>query len=134
VIAAVLTEAGANKGNLPTMASGIFAALANPTDRAYTTKLLTLLSDSEPDEGTKQLRLLGRVLLGDITDADRKALGELVATGVGGSDPVALVALACRRAGSATWDQFRASSHELLGEQPLPGELVVLVNRLPDPR
>ena len=33
--------------------------------RAYTAKLLTLLSASETDEATKDLRLLGRVLLGE---------------------------------------------------------------------
>jgi len=133
-IAAVLTEAGSNKGSLPIMASGIFAALANPADRAYTAKLLTVLSEKETDEATKDLRLLGRVLLGEVTDADRKSLGELVASGVGGADPVALIALACRKAGGTSWNVFRTHSRELLGEQPLPGEVIVLVNRLPGPR
>ena len=131
-IAAALTEAGANKGNLPIMASAIYAALANPADGAYRAKLLTLLSAGETDEATKELRLLGRVLLGsEITAADRAALAELVTSGVGGGEPVVLVALACRKAGESTWEQFRAESRDLLGEQPLPGEVVVLVNRLP---
>jgi len=52
---------------------------------------------------------------------------------VGGADPVALVALACHRAGVAAWEKFLAQSRELLGEQFLPGEVVVLVNRLPGP-
>ncbi len=132
-VAAALTEAGTNKGKLAIMASAIYAALANPTDSAYRAKLLTLLSASETDEATKDLRLLGRALLGEINDADRKALTELVATGVGGADSVTLLALACRRAGGGTWDQFRAHSRELLGEQPLPGEVVVLINRLASP-
>jgi hypothetical protein len=46
------------------------------------------------------------------------------------SEHVALLALACRRAGGDQWEQFRAASRDLLGSQPLPGELVVLVNRL----
>jgi Ca-activated chloride channel family protein len=131
---AALTEASTNKGSITSLASAIYAALANPSDRAYTAKLLTLLSASETDEATKELRLLGRALLGDINDTDRKSLGELVTAGVGGADPVALIALACRKAGGATWDQFRAQSRELLGKQPLPGEVVVLVNQLPGPR
>jgi hypothetical protein len=111
------------------LAGGIFAALANPADGAYNAKLLTLLSASETDEATKDLRLLGRVLIdAKITEADRKSLGELVAAGVGGADPVALIALACRKAGGSNWEQFRFHSRELLGEQPLPGEVVVLVN------
>jgi len=131
-ITAALTEASTNKGSLPIMAGGIFAALANPADGAYNAKLLTLLSASEADKATKDLRLLGRVLLADkVADGDRKSLGELVAAGVGGADPVALIALACRKAGGASWEQFRAQARELLGEQPLPGEVVVLVNRLP---
>jgi hypothetical protein len=130
-IAAALTEAGTNKGNQSILASGIYAALANPADGAYRTKLLTLLSAQENDEATKDLRLLGRVLLGEMNGADRKSLGELLTAGVGGADPVALIAFACRKAGGATWDQFRAQSRELLGEQPLPGEVVVLINRLP---
>jgi hypothetical protein len=134
-IAAALTEAGTNKGKLAIMASAIYATLANPADGAYRAKLLTLLSASESDEATKDLRLLGRVLLSEkIEGADRKALGELLTAGVGGADPVALIALACRKAGGATWESFRAQSRDLLGEQPLPGEVVVLVNRLPDHR
>jgi hypothetical protein len=128
---AALIEAGTNKGSLPIMASAIYAALANPADRAYAAKLLTLLAASETDEATKDLRLIGRTLIGQASDADRQALGTLVATGVGGADPVALVALACRKAGGSTWSTFRAQSRDLLGEQPLPGDLVVLVNRLP---
>jgi hypothetical protein len=111
------------------MASAIYAAVANAADSAYRAKLLTLLSASETDEATKDLRLLGRVLLGEaVRDADRKSLGDLIAAGVGGADPVALAA---RRAGGATWETFRAQSRDLLGEQPLPGDLVILVNRLP---
>jgi hypothetical protein len=131
-ISAALTEAGTNKGSVSLLASALYAALANPADAAYRAKLLTLLSAAETDEATKELRLIGRVLLGEqVSDSDRQALSALVASGVGGADPVALVALACQRAGGATWDAFRAHSQELLGEQPLPGEVVVLVNRLP---
>jgi hypothetical protein len=129
-IAALLTEAGANTANLPVLAGGIYAALANPDDAAYRAKLLTLLSAGEADEPTKELRLLGRLLLSEPTAADRQALGELVTSGVTGADSVALVALACRKVGGSAWDQFRARSRELIGEQPLPGEVVVLVNRL----
>jgi hypothetical protein len=131
-IAAALTDAGTSKGSLPILASAVYAALANPADAAYRGKLLTLLATSETDEATRDLRLLGRVLLSEkVTDADRKSLNDLLTAGVGGADPALLVALACRKAGGATWEQFRAHSGELLGEQPLPGEVVVLINRLP---
>jgi len=129
---AALTEAGTNKGSLAILASAIYAALANPADAAYRAKLLTLLSASETDEATKDLRLLGRVLLSEkATHSDCQGVSELVTAGVGGADPVALVALAARHAGGSTWDHFRAHSRDLLGQQPLPGEVVILVNRMP---
>jgi Ca-activated chloride channel family protein len=130
-VASALIDAGTNKGSQSVLASAIYAALANSADRAYAAKLLTLLAASETDEATKNVRLLGRVLLGEITNVDRQALSELIAAGVGGADPVALIAFACRKAGDATWARFRAQSRELLGEQPLPGEVVILINRLP---
>jgi hypothetical protein len=48
-----------------------------------------------------------------------------------GDDLVLLAALACRRAGGEPWRAFRAEARYLLGNQPLSGGLVVLVNRLP---
>jgi hypothetical protein len=51
-----------------------------------------------------------------------------------GPDHVVLLALAFRQAGGAHWDRFRAASRDLLGNQPLPGEVVVLVNRLAQPQ
>src|SRR5262249_4998415 len=133
-ITALLTEVGTDKGSSPIVVSSIFAALANPADRAYSAKLLTLLAAAGSDEATKDLCLLGRVLLSEISEGDRKSLGELVAAGVRGADPIALTALACRKVGGETWDHFRAQSRELVGEQPLPGEVIVLVNRMPGPR
>ncbi len=47
-----------------------------------------------------------------------------------GDDLVFLTALACRRAGGEPWRAFRADAKQILGEQPLSGSLVVLVNRL----
>ena len=46
---------------------------------------------------------------------------------------VALAALACRRAGGEAWTAFRAESRAILGDQPLSGAVVVLVNRLSGP-
>ena len=54
--------------------------------------------------------------------------------GVAGADQVFLLALACRRCGDETWNAFRAESATILGKQSLPGGVVVLVNRLAQPR
>jgi hypothetical protein len=43
---------------------------------------------------------------------------------------VTLAALACKQAGGELWEKFRGESRDMLGGQPLPGEVVVLVNRL----
>jgi len=47
-----------------------------------------------------------------------------------GADVVALAAIACRRAGGEPWRLLRAESKEILGGQPLPGSVVILVGRL----
>jgi len=47
-----------------------------------------------------------------------------------GDDRVVLAALACRKAGGEAWRSFRAEAGSLLGNQPLSGGVVVLVNRL----
>ena len=43
---------------------------------------------------------------------------------------MALAALACHRLGGEAWETFRAGLLETLGKQPLPGSVVLLVNRL----
>jgi len=62
---------------------------------------------------------------------DRERLQQLITTGdVAGEDSIVLTALACRRAGGDLWSAFRAQRQDLLSRQPLPGSVVVLVNRL----
>ncbi len=53
--------------------------------------------------------------------------------GVRGPDRVALTALAGRRAGGEAWRTFRAEARPLLGDQPLPGTVVVLLGHLSGP-
>ena len=69
-------------------------------------------------------------LLAPAGEADGKALSALARKGVRGGDMVVLTGLACRRAGGEAWNTFRAEAKDLLGRQPLPGSVVVLVNRL----
>ncbi|NUQ61831.1 MAG: VWA domain-containing protein [Pirellulales bacterium] len=72
-----------------------------------------------------------RSLLDEPGKIDREQLTKLVATGsLAREDAVVMAALACRRDGGETWTSFRAEMRELLGRQPLPGSVVVLVNRL----
>ena len=82
------------------------------------------------------LRTLAAALLKPAEATDAKALGKLTLTGsrgVRGSDMVVLTALACRRAGGEAWRTFRAEARPILGDQPLPGSVVVLVGRLTRP-
>ncbi len=46
-------------------------------------------------------------------------------------ETVVLTALACQRVGGDAWSTFRANSSDWLGNQPLPGEVIVLIHRLP---
>ena len=50
-----------------------------------------------------------------------------------GEDAVLLSALACRRADGDAYNKFRSQSRRILGQQPLNGHVVVLVNRLATP-
>ena len=62
---------------------------------------------------------------------DAELVRKLVEAGsIAGEDAVVLFALACQRAGDGAWTVFRAQMQSLLGEQPLPGSVVVLTNRL----
>jgi Ca-activated chloride channel family protein len=47
-----------------------------------------------------------------------------------GEDAVVLTALACRRVGGEAWSTFRAESTSMLGQQPLAGDVIVLVSEL----
>ena len=49
---------------------------------------------------------------------------------VRGADLTAMLALACRKTGGRAWRAFRAEAATMLGTQPLPGGVVLLVHRL----
>lgn len=55
---------------------------------------------------------------------------QLAVKGWQGPDLTVLGAMACRRAGGDVWESYRGQTRELLGHQPLPGGVVVLVNQL----
>jgi Ca-activated chloride channel family protein len=130
-IEAALAEAQKESADQAALLGVLYAAMANPDDRAYVAKAMPLLAGKEGDDpAAAELRVLGRLLLSQPAEADRKALEELVTRGVTGADRVALTALACRKLGGQFWHAFRAQSRELLGNQPLAGEVVVLINRL----
>jgi hypothetical protein len=118
--------------NDPTaVAAALFAALADPDDREYQTQLGRYLAPAANDNAQlADLRTLGRLLTSTPTEADRSLLAGMLSHEPAGSDHVVLLAMTCRRARGASWDQFRIASRDLLGSQPLPGEVIVLVNRL----
>ena len=113
------------------IAAALFAALANPDDREYQAQLQTIVkADKEETAETASFRLLARLLGGEPGEADRAKLAGALSGDLLGPDHAVLVALACRRTGNSHWEQFRAASRDLLGNQPLPGEVISLVNRL----
>ena len=75
-------------------------------------------------------RAIAKALLADRDEIDTRALSKVVSDGVAGEDLTLLLAMACRRSGGDAWDAFRGAARELLCEQPLDGNLIVLVNRL----
>jgi Ca-activated chloride channel family protein len=109
----------------------LFAALANPDDREYRVQLQAIAkADKDETAEAASFRLLARLLGGEPGDADRAQLAGALSGDLLGPDHAVLMALACRQAGSSHWEQFRAASRDLLGSQPLPGEVISLVNRL----
>jgi hypothetical protein len=115
-------------------AAVLYAALAM-RDESFTAKALPLLSKSTgKDDALASVRTIATAVLADPGDSDTRALLKVVSDGVAGEDLTVLLAMACRRAGGKAWDAFRAASRELVGQQPLDGKLVVLVNRLAESR
>jgi len=112
----------------------LYLAMADPGDEKANAQLTKLVAPQKDDAAElADLRTLARVLTGSASDADRAALTQMLAGDVGGPDHVVLLALACQKAGPATWEQFRAAARDLVGGQPLPGDVIVLVNRLTPP-
>jgi hypothetical protein len=122
----------AKPGDESTRLGVLYASLAHPGDAAYTTRALAQLT-TEGHDASIVPPTLARALLGEPMTADRQALIDLLGHDLQGADRVALTALACRRAGGEAWETFRAQARDVLGGQELPGEVVVLVNRLSQP-
>jgi hypothetical protein len=111
----------------------LYGALALRDDAelsARATKALTAPREKEKQSQLAAAITLAEALLGDPQNIDGEALSQLVSSGVYGEEMVALVAIACKRAGGDAWDTFRREQTYLLGSQPLSGDVVVLVNRL----
>ena len=104
--------------------------MANPEDREYRAQATPLLATVVGEAPVANLRALARLLVGKPLESDRVTLADSLAREAGGADAVVLVALAHRQAGREAWEAFRAQSRDLVGSQPLPGDVVVLVNRM----
>jgi Ca-activated chloride channel family protein len=119
--------------NVAAIRGAIWAALAVNDNADYRSKALRLLNDRSGGSPTAVvLRKAGRALLTDKPEG-QLVVAELLTENASDADSVALVALACRRTGEEVWNEFRAASREFIGSHPLPGDLVVLVNRLSMP-
>ena len=118
----------------------LYAALTTRSDvidvRKDAMRVLVETDGGELPSPAAAIRILAGTLLKPAEEIDAKALGKLIRTGpqgVRGPDLVVLTALACRRGGGEAWRTFRAEARPLLGDQPLPGSVAVLVGRLAEP-
>lgn len=112
----------------------LYAALAERSQPATAAARLTLLNKKpEAAADFAAARAVANVLLAQRDSIEASALPALVRGDVAGDDLLVLTALACRRAGGETWQTFRAESSRLLGNQPLPGSVIVLIGRLDSP-
>jgi Ca-activated chloride channel family protein len=126
-----LTELHKKLDNRTALVSTIFTTLARNEqgDLAHAARRV-LLAPHEQAAPLPAYRIVAKALLTAPKDIDRAALTALLREPLQEEDLVVLTALACRRAGGEVWDAFRAQSKDLLGAQPLSGEVVVLINRL----
>lgn len=110
----------------------LFAALALLDDAEYRAKASDVLKNATTDTiGLSPARTVVLALLAERVEMDRTELSKLVTSGVWGDELTMLLAMACRRASGELWQTFRVASEDLLGRQPLRGEVVVIVNHLP---
>jgi Ca-activated chloride channel family protein len=112
----------------------LYAALATRDDTRLRDKALDRLTSVGDDAALALRRTLAESLLAEPGRIDEKAVVDLIAEQrVEGDDMVVLTALAARRTGGEAWRTFRAEMQDRLGDQPLSGAVVVLVNRLGNP-
>lgn len=113
------------------MVAAVYAALAVDQADLRASVLAALPRETPAGSPLAVALVVARGLLNEATAVDGGQLAKLAtAGGVVGEDATVLLAMACRRAGGDAWAAFRGQMGELLGQQPLPGHVVVLVNRL----
>jgi Ca-activated chloride channel family protein len=119
-----------DKSDQPALASVVYAGLAKLDDGRFQAKIGPLVTAQAGEDPAADLRLLARILVGESAKTDAAAMEKLLAQNPQGADLVVLTALASLKSGGDQWTAFRAASRDLLGGQPLPGEVVALINRL----
>jgi Ca-activated chloride channel family protein len=134
VVGEARSAAEANRTDIQALVGVLYASLAEPQDADLLAKALPLFAAKADEQGpAADVRTLARLLVGQPM-GDDAALVAMISRDPTDVDSVALLAIACHRAGGDTWQKFRAASHDTLARYPLPGELVVLVNRLAENR
>ena len=130
--ATVALEAlGENRDDASAFAGVLYAALAMRDDQQLVGKAVRLLTDSQPsDSPLAPARTVARILLASPKAADVEEILKMTESGVAGQDMTTMLAIACRRAGGEAWSTFRRHATDLLGNQPLAGSVLVLINRL----
>jgi len=107
----------------------LYAALLLPDDKEIRERAQALLSA----DGSAFAKAAAVLLIPGANKLTAALVRESTAQ-LTGPDQVFLFALACRSSGQDTWNAFRDEARHILGRQPLPGSVVVLVNRLSQPR
>jgi hypothetical protein len=126
-----LTALGKKRDDATALLSTIFATLARSEqgDLAHAARRV-LLAPYDKAAPMAAYHTVAKALLSSPKDIDRAALTELLRQPLEHEDLLLLTAVACRRAGGEVWEAFRAESKDLLGSQPLSGDVVVFINRL----
>ena len=116
---------------LSAVLTAVYAAMLTGNTHTKANVLAVLPYTATADSPVAGALFAARGLLSNPLRTGGEKLGSLIAAGrISGEDITVLAAMACHRAGGELWTAFRAERKGLLGKQPLPGSVVVLVNRL----
>ncbi len=127
--AAVVSHLGEGVGADATLlVAAVYAALVHPDLAAKVAA--DLPAGDELDAQVAAFLPVAAVLVDAEKQPDAATLKKTVAGAMHGPDGVVLTALAARKAGAAVWDAFRTEAFYTLKKQPVPGAVVVFVNRL----
>jgi hypothetical protein len=126
---AIATAQDSTKGNLRTIVQAVYAALIYRQDEKLLKECVQAMRGHVQSPELGAIASLMLAILQPKATESESTLINFAGSGVQGPDLVVLLHWACQQAGPKASTAFREHGADWLSAQPLPGEVVVLVNR-----